>query len=57
LIGETKIDLEDRVFFTSEYKRYPDKVPTEERILFLPTLSNAQGIIKCWVDILEPRVA
>ena len=56
-IGSTKIDLEDRLF-SEDFNKYPvDKKPTEERTLFLPTSSAAQGIIKCWVDILEPKYA
>jgi Ca2+-dependent lipid-binding protein len=39
LIGETKIDLEDRYFNKDWRQKYPGKKPIEERTLFVPKSS------------------
>jgi hypothetical protein len=57
LIGVTKIDLEDR-FFNKEWKtKYPFKKPIEERTLFVPKISAPQGVLQCWLEILESKEA
>lgn len=51
LIGETKIDLENR-FFCSKWRELIEK-PIETRDLFHPTTSLPRGKIKLWIDILN----
>ena len=57
LIGVTKIDLEDRYFSNEWREKYKDKKPIEERTLFIPKSSAPQGVLQCWVEILDPKVA
>jgi len=49
LIGSTTIDLEDR-FFLPEWNTVKRK-PIEQRKLFYPSSSIAQGHVRCWVEI------
>jgi hypothetical protein len=57
LIGITKIDLEDR-YFSKEWRvKYADKKPIEERTLFTPKSAAPQGVLQCWVEILDPKDA
>ncbi len=57
LIGITKFDIEDR-YFSKEWKEnYPDKKPIEERTLFIKTSSAPQGVLQCWLDLLETKEA
>lgn len=55
LIGETKIDLEDR-FFSPEWQSIKDK-PIEYRQLYHQSSSISQGVVKLWVDIIPVSVA
>jgi Ca2+-dependent lipid-binding protein len=55
LIGETKIDLEDR-FFSPEWQSIRDK-PIEYRQLYHQSSSISQGVVKLWVDIIPTSVA
>lgn len=55
LIGETKIDLEDR-FFSPEWQSIKDK-PIEYRQLYHQSSSISQGVVKLWVDIIPISVA
>jgi hypothetical protein len=55
LIGNTKIDLENR-FFNKEWKDMKFK-PIEYRTLWTPSSSNPQGQLKLWVDIMTPDEA
>jgi hypothetical protein len=58
LIGETKIDLEDR-FFCKEWKKIAKlpKMPIEHRTLFIQKSAAPQGILECWVEIMDPKMA
>lgn len=51
LIGETKIDLENR-FFCPKWRELSEK-PIETRDLFHPSTSLPRGKIKLWLDILD----
>ncbi len=55
LIGETKIDLEDR-FFSPEWQSIKDK-PIEYRQLYHQSSSISQGVVKLWVDIIPTSIA
>lgn len=54
MIGETKIDLEDR-FFSPEWQSIKDK-PIEYRQLYHQSSSISQGVVKLWVDIIPTTV-
>jgi hypothetical protein len=54
MIGETKIDLEDR-FFSPEWQSVKDK-PIELRQLFVQSSAMSQGVVKCWIDILPTEL-
>ena len=45
LIGETKIDLEDRYYNKEWKKKYVDMRPIEERTLFVTSSSAPQGVL------------
>ena len=34
-----------------------DPKPIEKRTLYVPSNNSSQGVIQCWVDIMEPAVA
>lgn len=55
LIGETKIDLEDR-FFSPQWQSIKDK-PIEYRQLYHQSSSISQGVVKLWVDIIPTSLA
>ena len=57
LIGVTKIDLEDRYFNKDWRTKYPSKKPIEERTLFVPKSAAPQGVLQCWLEILDPKEA
>lgn len=57
LIGATKIDLEDRYFNKEWREKYPNKKPIEERTLFVPKSSAPQGVLQCWLELIEPKEA
>ena len=50
LIGETRIDLEDR-YFSSEWRSVTNK-PIEHRELTLSNSSTSQGTVKLWTEII-----
>lgn len=60
LIGETKIDLEER-YFSKQWREFNDnkdlKMPIEERVLSKKTSMAPQGIIECWVEMMTPKEA
>jgi len=58
LIGETIIDLEDRLF-SEEWKKMQEdgELPREIRALQNPGNANNQGFITCKVEILERKYA
>lgn len=59
LIGETKIDLEER-YFSKQWQEYNEpskKVPIEERVLTKKTSAAPQGILECWVELMTPKEA
>lgn len=72
LIGKTVIDLEDR-WFDGRWQKLGaenrvtatddpngvrwDTKPIEVRSIYAPTSNNAQGQLKCWLDILTPAEA
>ena len=51
LIGETKIDIEDR-FFDQKWRDLQNK-PIEVRQLNHPDYSNSQGQVKMWLEIFD----
>lgn len=51
LIGSTLIDLEDR-YFLPEWNAIAQK-PVEFRPLYHPTSQVAQGVLKCWIEIVD----
>lgn len=51
LIGETKIDIEDR-FFDQKWRSIKNK-PIETRTLYHPDFSTGQGTILMWMNIFE----
>jgi hypothetical protein len=55
LIGETKIDLEDR-FFSPEWQALLHK-PVEYRQLYHQSSACSQGQVKCWVEIVDKNDA
>ncbi len=55
MIGETKIDLEDR-FFSPEWQSIKDK-PIEFRQLYHQSSSISQGVVKLWANIIPTSVA
>ena len=57
LIGITKLDLEDRFYNKDWLEKYPEKKPIEERTLTVPKSSAPQGVLQCWVEILDPKEA
>lgn len=60
LIGKTSIDLEER-YFSSEWQKYNStpgkKIPIEERTIKLKTSAAPQGVIECWVELMDPKEA
>ncbi len=50
LIGETKIDLEDR-YFSADWQKIVDK-PIEFRQIYHPSSKLSQGVLKLWVEII-----
>ena len=50
LIGETKLDLEDR-WFSADWKATENK-PIEYRQLYHPSSSGSQGTVKLWAEII-----
>lgn len=60
LIGETKIDLEER-YFSKEWQAInsdPEKkMPIEERVLTKKTCNAPQGVLECWVELMTPKEA
>lgn len=34
-----------------------DPKPIEKRTLYVPSNNSSQGVVQCWVDIMEPAVA
>ena len=62
LLGETCIDLEDRIFSTTwqnlgathETSTRLRPKPVERRALHLPTSRASFGTLNCWLDILTP---
>jgi hypothetical protein len=57
LIGITKLDLENRFFNRDWKEKYKDMRPIEERTLFTDKSTAPQGVLTCWVDILDPKEA
>lgn len=57
LIGITKIDLEDRYYNKRWKDTYPDKKPIEERTLFMEKSKAPQGVLQCWLEILDSKEA
>lgn len=53
LIGATTIDIEDR-FYDSNWKDIPHK-PIEARKLYHPDLSNVQGSVIMWLELLDQK--
>ena len=62
LIGETKIDLEER-YYSREWQSLNKeldgfrKMPIEERTLMLKTSAAPQGVLECWVELMTPKEA
>ena len=50
-IGKTKFDLDDR-FYSKEWTSIQNK-PIEYRDLMVATSKITQGVVKCWLEILE----
>ena len=42
--------------FVGEKVRWDPK-PIEKRTLYVPSNNSSQGVVQCWVDIMEPAVA
>jgi len=57
LIGITKIDLEDRYFNKDWANKYPNLKPVEERTLFIEKSSAPQGVLQCWLEIMDTKTA
>jgi hypothetical protein len=55
LIGETKIDLENRLY-CEEWKEMSPK-PREFRTLWHPLSTNPQGKLEMWIEILTQQMA
>ncbi|KAL0223083.1 hypothetical protein P9112_002473 [Eukaryota sp. TZLM1-RC] len=56
LIGSTIIDLEFRSL-SREYKELSEngKLPVEKRTLWSPCSAVAQGVLRCWIELITPE--
>ena len=54
LIGETRVDLEDR-YFSADWRSVSNK-PIEHRQLYHPSTSMSQGTVKMWTEIIPTSI-